>query len=166
MDSKTTKRDMNNDDKDVISNIELVELDENLKSTNRSLEEFVHSPMFNRLYSAMLNINNNPTQRIVEIASDNDLNRTITDLDVDDEDESDDSYAAKFGNCIRRITVYLSTQPESKASHGGLFRFISFRNKTSLHTCLYTAKVRNIDSREKDICTQIIGPNEFWFWWM
>ena len=159
--SSRTKRDTNNDDKDVISNIELVELDENLKSTNRSLEEFVHSPMFNRLYSAMLNINS--TQRIVEI-SDNDLNRTITDLDVDDEDESDDSYEAKFGNCIRRITVYLSSQPESKASHGGLFRFVSFRNKTSLHTCLYTAKVRSIDSRD-EIYPQI-GPNEFWFWWM
>lgn len=146
-----------------MSNTEFFELDKALRNTGRSLELFVESEMFTRLYDVMRDLNSQKSglekQKIYE-----EIKREILDAEMNEEEESDDSYAAKFCSCIHRVRIYLSNENESKASHGGLFRFIIVRNKMSKQTCLFTIKLKNNwDSNET---TQRIKLNEFWFWWM
>lgn len=160
-------------DNDVLTNTEMLELDENLKNTGRSLEEFVESPMFMRLYDVMRNINapqdaqhsKQTSDKLEEIAIENEANPSLELDDIeDDDDESDDSYAARFCNCIRRLRIYLSAKPETRASHGGLFRFLVIRNKVTNLTCTFAVKSKSLwDSNEIE---RSIRPNEFWFWWM
>lgn len=154
-------------DNDALTNTEMLELDENLKNTGRSLEEFVESPMFMRLYDVMRNINapQESKQTSEEIVIGNEDNPPLELDDIeDDDDESDDSYAARFCNCIRRLRIYLSARPETRASHGGLFRFLVIRNKVTNLTCTFVVKSKSLwDSNEIE---RSIKPNEFWFWWM
>lgn len=138
------------------------ELDETLKNTSRSLEAFVASPMFSRLYDVMCTLNNYAPPASDQLQPQH--GEDIINLGLDDDDESDDSYAARFGSCIRRLKIYLSAHAEYKALHGGLFRLIVVRNKVTTHTCVFAVKLRNIfDTSEQLI---YINMNEFWFWWM
>jgi hypothetical protein len=175
----------------IISNLNKfeIEMDENLRNTSKSIEAIVTSSMFNRLYELNRNLNaqqhidttdannnNNNKQGGGEVEElscgkpkcedDDDLNdydnRNVEFLD---DDESDDSYAARFGDCVRKVRVYLSATYEPKAQHGGLFRFIILRNKSTQHVCVFLVKLKSQQpSDEPDSSLQ--KKNEFWFWWM
>lgn len=173
----------------IISNLNKfeIEMDENLRNTSKSIEAIVTSSMFNRLYELNRNLNaqqhidttannNNNKQDGGEVEElpcgkpkcedDDDLNDYDNrNVDFLDDDESDDSYAARFGDCVRKVRVYLSATYEPKAQHGGLFRFIILRNKSSQHVCVFLVKLKSQQpSDEPDSSLQ--KKNEFWFWWM
>ena len=125
-------------------------------SSDFCLENILGSQMFNNLYANVYQKNTNET--------------------VSDDDESDDSFAASFSECMHKLNVYASRDcrallKHTSRSNGGLFRVILLRNmqeKDDVYIFLIMAKDYT------QVCNEInsscltstrIRNDEVYLWW-
>ncbi len=127
----------------------------NLISTRNDLESLLNSDMFNNLYNLF-------ETNTISVANDSDT-------------ESDDSFAAGFSECIRKLTVYSSKDKNQifqindgkVLQGGGLFRIVVLRNviQDQFYAFLILVKDFNELIDERNNFDDAIRNDEIFLWW-
>lgn len=143
---------------------------ENLAEASKSIEALLNCPIFYKLYDINKNLSslNELNQEILELKHEETSNEEEEVYEFDYDNESDDSYAAKFVESIKKVVVYSTRNNiiqddksfELNQLNGGLFRVLVLRNKKFDQNYLFLVKLDNYEQNKQK------RHDELWLWWL
>jgi len=143
--------------------------DKGLLNTSKSIEYLLNCEMFNKLYNLNKKINHLKNRsNFLNSEYKNNLSIESDEIEEENEEEieSDDSYAARFNSCIRKVIVYSSsacnkndkTSLNKILNYSAVFRVVCLRNRRTNKSYLLLLKKEH----------KLINPNrsdELWLYW-
>ena len=114
----------------------------NFQSATQSIEQVFRSTMFNKLFNLQQSLSQSQYQKLEDGAnSGNSVMQSyplVYQAYSETEEESDDSYAAYFSECIQKVTIYrcdpndlIDNEALAPFDSGGLYRIVALTNKNS-----------------------------------